>query len=177
MKIQRLLFLIFVITTFYFCTTRQTKEKIKQEQDTTNFPGDTIYVQGDTVVLKNDTLVRNLLLKVNLNQYIGKTVGELLVNDTIKRYKKYFFIDEPPCVLSSLNLIFARGLHLQIRAYPLKYTPRFSKTEDFDFNLFKKEKIRTLRIDREYFEQNVVKKYKSKNKPRPPNTRLCSLAG
>ena len=160
MKVLRLLFLTFVITTFCFCTTRQTKEKIKQEQDTTNLPGDTIYVQGDTVVLKNDTLVRNLLLKVNLSQYIGKTVGELLENDTIKKYKRCFFMDEPPSVLSSLNLTFARGLYLEIRAYPLKYTPSFSETQDFDFNLFKKEKIRTLRIDKEYFEENVVNEYK-----------------
>lgn len=144
---------IIFLTTFFLyvlCSFGQTK--------------DTIYVQGDTVILKKDTLTRNLLLSVDLKKYVGKTVEELLQNDTIKMYKKNWWTDEPPGKLKSLNLTFARGLYLEI--YPVRENGKavqFSMTKDFDIEAFKKLKIQKLIIDREYFEENVVKEYSKKN--------------
>jgi hypothetical protein len=125
---------------------------------------DTIYVQGDTVLLKQDTTMRNLLMSVNLKYFIGKTVADLLQNDTIKMYKSYWWTDEPPGKLQSLNLTFARGLYLKI--YPVRQNGQavqFSMTNDFDLEAFKKLKIQELIIDEDYFEENVVKKYTKQN--------------
>ncbi len=126
---------------------------------------DIIIVQGDTVNLKKDTALRNMLMKVNLKKYIGKTVEELLQNSTIKRYKSYWWSDEPPGKLRSLNLTYARGLYLEI--YPAEKEGRavqFSKIKKFDFEAFKKMEIQDLIIDKDYFEKNVVKRFSKKNK-------------
>jgi hypothetical protein len=144
---------IILLTTFLlyvFCAFGQSK--------------DTIYVQGDTVILKKDTLMRNLLISVNLKNYIGKPVEELLQNDTIKMYKNYWWSDESPGKLQSLNLTFARGLYIKI--YPVRkngQAVQFSMTNDFDIEAFKKLKIQELIIDKDYFEEKVVKKYSKKN--------------
>ena len=124
---------------------------------------DTIYIHGDTVILKKDTVMRNMLMQVNLNNYIGKTVSELLEKDTIKMYNHYYWSDEPPGKLYYLSLVYARGLYLKI--YPVcknGQAVQFSETSNFDFEAFKKEKIEKIIIDRDYFEENVVKKYSKK---------------
>lgn len=114
--------------------------------------------RNDAINLKRDTLIRNMLVNVNINNFIGKTVGQLLENDTIGKYKEYWWTNEPPGKLASLNLSYARGLSLVIYAYPLKYTPSFSDKLEFDFELFKKEQIKKLEIDKDFFEENVRKR-------------------
>jgi len=117
---------------------------------------DAICIQEDTVILKQDTTKQTLLTSVNLKYYIGKTVDELLQNDTIKTHESYWWTDEPPGKLESLNLTFARGLYLKI--YPAKrkgQAVQFSITNDFDFEAFKKLKIQELVMDRDHFEEEV----------------------
>src|SRR5688572_757231 len=77
---------------------------------------DTTQYGKDKINLKRDTILRNLLVKVNLTRYIGKTVGQLLTNDTIKQFTRRYWSDEPPGVLDGLVLIYARGLSLTINA-------------------------------------------------------------
>ena len=122
-----------------------------------------IVVQGDTVNLAKDTLVRNKLLHLNLRQFEGKTVTELLKNDTAKLYKNHWFSDEPPFKLQSLNLTFARGLYLTIYFAELKYQPRFSKTGQHSFDKILNETISKIKLDQSFFEENVVKKYAKPN--------------
>jgi hypothetical protein len=97
-------------------------------------------VQGDTINLANDTAIRNKLVKLNLRQFNDRTVGEILKNDTIRLYKKYWFSDEPPGHLSTLNLTFARGLYLEIWFDQLKYQPSFLKTPTLVSTKFLKRK-------------------------------------
>jgi hypothetical protein len=124
---------------------------------------DTIYVQGDTVILKRDTLMRNLLMLINLNNYVGRTVGELLQNDTIKMYQSRWWSTEPHGKLRSLNLTFARGLYIKIFPVETNGQPvQFSISSDFDFEAFKREIISMIFIDKNYFDENVVKKYGKK---------------
>lgn len=122
-----------------------------------------IVVQGDTVNLVKDTLVRNKLLNLDLRRYEGKTVAELLKNDTIKLFKNHWFSDEPPLKLRSLNLTFARGLYLTMYFADLKHQSRFSKTGQHSFDKILKEKISKIELDRSFFEENVVKKYVNPN--------------
>jgi hypothetical protein len=121
--------------------------------------GKNFIVQGDTVNLFKDTVIRNKLVGLNLYLFRGKTVKELLQNDTIKLYKQYWWTNEPPGKLRSLNLTYARGLYLSVFVDTLKYQPRFSEWNRFDFEKFLKEKVSTVELDRDFFEENVVKKY------------------
>lgn len=139
-----------------FCALFLTNSAIAQKSEI-------IIVQGDTVNLAKDTLVRNKLLHLNLEQFEGKTVAELLKNDTIKLYKKHWFSEEPPFKLQSLNLTFARGLYLTMYFAELKYQPRFSKTGQFSFNKILNETISKIELDKSFFEENVVKKYAKSN--------------
>jgi pSer/pThr/pTyr-binding forkhead associated (FHA) protein len=116
-------------------------------------------VQGDTINLAKDTVVRNKLINLNLLQFEGKTVAELLKNDTAKLYKRHWFSEEPPLKLRSLNLTFARGLYLTIYFAELKYQSRFSKTGQYSFNKILRETISKIELDKNFFEENVVKKY------------------
>lgn len=116
-------------------------------------------VKGDTVNLAKDTLVRNKLVGLNLRRFQGKPVAALLENDTISLYKNYWFEEEPPFKLNSLNLTYASGLYVKIYFKKLKYQPRFSKTGKFSFQKIQKETIGAIQIERRYFEDNVVKKY------------------
>ena len=116
-------------------------------------------VQGDTINLAKDTVIRNKLVGLNLRQFERKTVKELLQNDTVKLYKKHWWTDEPPGKLHSLNLTYARGLYLCVFVDTLKYQSRFSESNRFSFEKFLKEKVSSVKLDREFFEENVVKKY------------------
>lgn len=113
---------------------------------------------------QKDCVKLNLLNSVNLKNYIGKTVEELLQNDTIKMYKEKWWEDEPPGKLQSLNLTFTSGLYLKI--YPVRkngQAVQFSVTNNFDFESFKKLKIQKLILDKDSIEENFVKKHTNKN--------------
>ena len=133
----------------------------------------TIIVQGDIINLSKDTVVRNKLLRLNLRKFEGRTVKELLQNDTVKLYKNYWWSDEPPGKLQSLNLTFARGLYLCVFVDTLKYQPRFSEWNRFSFDKFLNEKVSAVKLDRDFFEENVVKKY---SKCRTTNAQQCIAA-
>ena len=121
--------------------------------------GKAFVVQGDTINLSKDTVIRNKLVRLNLHQFEGKAVKQLLQNDTVKLYKKYWWTDEPPGKLQSLDLTFARGLYLRVFVGKLKYQPRFSERMSFSFEKFLNEKVSSVELDRDFFEDNVVKKY------------------
>lgn len=109
-----------------------------------------IVVQDDTINLSKDTVIRNKLVRLNLHQFEGRTVKQLLQNDTVKLYKKYWWTDEPPGKLQSLNLTFARGLYLQVFVDTLKYQPRFSARMSFSLEKFLKEKVSSVELDRDF---------------------------
>lgn len=95
-------------------------------------------------------------IQVNLKKYIGKTVGELLETDLVKHYKDYNWSDEPPGKLNSLNLNYQNEVNLQIYAQQLKFTPSFSEINKFNIELFKKEKITKIIIEKNDIE-TVIK--------------------
>lgn len=127
--------------------------------------GQTTRSKGDIVVLERDTVIKNKLMKLDLSKFKGLTVETLLQNDTIKMYKNYWWTDEPPGKLRSLNLTFARGLFLEI--YPVRKEGRavqFSETMTFDFEGFKKLRISELIIEKDFFEEQVIKMTSEKAK-------------
>jgi hypothetical protein len=98
-----------------------------------------------------------MLKELDLDKFIGKTVDELLLNDTVKLYTNYFSSDEPPFKLDHFNLVFANGLYLKIYSFDLKFVERYSLERKWDFETFKKEKISKLVIDSYSYEQNLEK--------------------
>ena len=94
----------------------------------------------------NETPEQDIFFKVNLKNYIGKSVGELLKNNAIQNYNDYYWSDEPPGKLNSLNLVYPNKISLEIYAHQLKFTPSFSETLNFNIELFKKEKVTKIII-------------------------------
>lgn len=94
----------------------------------------------------NETPEQDIFLKVHLKNYIGKSVGELLKDNAIQNYNDYYWSHEPPGKLNSLNLVYSNKINLEIYAHPLKFTPSFSETLNFNLELFKKEKITKIII-------------------------------
>ncbi len=137
---NRILVFILVIFLIFSCQERQSKKVNKIEVN----------------MSLNDTLKYDLFFKIHLKNYIGKTVGELLENEGIKHYNDYYWSDEPPGKLNSLNLIYPNKINLEIYVYPLKFTPSFSETNNFNIELFKKEKIIKLIII-EDFKETILK--------------------
>jgi hypothetical protein len=119
----------------------------------------------DTIVLERDTTIRNQLIALDLSSFKGKTVEEVLQNEIIGKYKEYWWTDEPPGKLQSLNLTYARGLYLKI--FPVRkdgQAVQFSETATFDFESFKKLKISELKIDMGFFEDRVEEINSGKDK-------------
>ncbi|WP_462253450.1 hypothetical protein [Ferruginibacter sp.] len=119
---------------------------------------DSISIKYKDFILDRDTTIRNKLLKFDLNNFIGKRVNDLLSNETIAEYDTYWFSDEPPFKLNCLYLKYANGLYLKVFASSLRYQPRYSKERKFNFELYKKEKISKIVLDRKWFELNIAKK-------------------
>jgi hypothetical protein len=118
--------------------------------------GQKINHDNDTIVLARDTTIRNQLIALDLSTLKGKTVETLLQNEIIGKYKEYWWTDEPPGKLQSLNLTYARGLYLKI--FPVQkdgQAAQFSASGTFDFESFKKLKISELTIDKDFFEKRV----------------------
>ena len=112
-----------------------------------------IFMTGeDTLKSNKDLVVYEKLIHLNLNRFIGQTVGDILQNDTIKLYAKYEWASTHPLKLAGLNLIYADGLYLEIEANPTQYTNKTSHTGKYDLEKFKKEKITKVKLDKSYFE-------------------------
>lgn len=111
------------------------------------------------VVFKGDSAVRDKLIAFNYNSYVGKTVKEFLRNDTIRLYRKYFWIDEPPMKLYYLCLEYAKGLYVNIYVASLKYQPRMSIKRKWSFDKYLKEQISNIELDKDFFEENVLRKH------------------
>jgi hypothetical protein len=88
-----------------------------------------------------DSSLRRSASKVNLAPYVGKIVGQLLKNDTIKQFKGYHWTEKSPGLLYALVLEYSKSLSLVVYAKSLKYTDPHSDTKQFDFESFKKEQI------------------------------------
>jgi hypothetical protein len=123
---------------------------------------DTIYFETDTVILRNDISLLNKLMQVNLKKYIGKSVEQLLKDTVINKYKNFWWEDEPPGVLNSLNLTYSRGLYLKIYFKDLKYSSRFTEKCEWELKLIKKEEIGSLVIAKDEFMRDIISEYTRK---------------
>lgn len=126
------------------------------EQLTFGQLNDTLYKGSCGTILKSDITLKSNLQKIDLQQYNGKTVYELLQNQTIKQYINYgYFIDESTGEIESVTIIFAPGLQISIKVKHLNYTKNFISTLSFDFELFKKEIITSLELDATLFNELI----------------------
>ena len=112
-------------------------------------------MKGDTIILKRDTVIRNKLLQIDFNSFIGRKVQDLLNDETIGQYKTHFWSDEPPSILHSLFLTYAPGLYVEVIVNRLKYQPQFSESREFSFELYKKEKISKINLNKRWFEEKI----------------------
>lgn len=89
----------------------------------------------------DDSTKMEILKKVDYSKYIGKSVGDILKNDTIKYFIDYMLIEGKPYTLSSLLLSYSEDVTLQIHVSQVKYQPDVRYDGKWDYGLFQKEKI------------------------------------
>lgn len=95
---------------------------------------------------QNDTIVLSNLRKLDKKYFIAKEVREFLDKETVSCYIKRNFITEPPNRLAYLLLSYGSDVVIEIIPEELKFQKSFSRTNSWDFELFKKERIAMIRL-------------------------------
>ena len=115
-----------------------------------NKKGNTVEVteiQADSVKeLKQDN-IKIKLEEVYFENYCGKTLGELLENDTLKNYKRYYFVDEPPFKLVLVVFTYPNAdKNLFFYVEDLEHQNLVNTDWNWSFELLKKEKIERIGV-------------------------------
>jgi hypothetical protein len=88
------------------------------------------------------------LTKIETQDYINKPVEELL-SDIGRPYQEYQFISEPPGVLSGCVFVYDNDQCLKVYlTKKLSYLDEYNEKMDWDIDLFKKERIGSIRIEK-----------------------------
>lgn len=102
-------------------------------------------MQGQPII-KCDTTSMEEILKFDYSRFIGRTVGELLLLDPIRKYKRKTFLYGTPGVLSGMYFELDDHFYVQVLVFKYKYQQQLNKTMNWDFELFLKETISKIRF-------------------------------
>jgi hypothetical protein len=82
---------------------------------------------------------------VDYKAYCGKTLGELLEDETLKNYEDYYFVDEPPFVLAFIVFKYpSTDKTLSIHLGSLVHQKSLNVGNEWSFDLLKKEKFKVV---------------------------------
>jgi len=87
------------------------------------------------------------MFKHELSFYERKPLGELM-SDTDVKLVRHTYNDEPPGRLSGVYLVFENNVTIRASFRSYKYVHPISLTNDWDFELVKKEIVSELKFDR-----------------------------
>ena len=90
--------------------------------------------------------ILNKLRNVVFGNYIGKNMKEFIHNDTIIPYQRCYWKTKSPGLLNHLQLIYIKGLFINVYAEKLKYIKAYSENESWDWKLFLNEKITKIEL-------------------------------
>ena len=94
---------------------------------------------------------------ITKRDFIGQPVANYLKSNYIKDFRQYIFIDEKPGLLKSINLIYENDLSIEVEVHNYSFLNPFDEKRKWDINLFKKEKISSIRIMQK---RNLIKDIK-----------------
>lgn len=125
----------------------QNKQEEKVDSDLQNIEQSNLHQKPKKATKEID------LEKVDYKSYCGKTLGELLENETLKNYSSYSYIDEPPFVLALIIIEYPNTKKsLSVYVGDLVYQKNFSEdmSRNWSFELLKKEKFEIIDIIENY---------------------------
>lgn len=126
-------------------------------QQTTTVPLDDLE-ESERIDLAKDTLLRNMLLEINLDKYLGKTVAAFVQNDTVKRFKSYSFSASRPFTTNVIELQYANGLTLEVE----NNKNRFKTVKVITLNIYMNDTIKNIQLKRDKFESYVKRDMEKK---------------
>jgi hypothetical protein len=137
------------LVTSYGCTTRHEEVKSTETPIASTVEKPKQKAEDSLALNSHEKALLDKLAKVDKQTFIGKTVGSFIKQSTIKEYKDYYFIDEPPGHLNHLTLVYSDKIHIEIYAQKLEYTKIFSET-GWNLKVYAKEKIKEIRLCTEH---------------------------
>ncbi len=85
--------------------------------------------------------------EVDYKFYCGKTLGELLEDETLKGYESHLIADEPPFLLSSVDFDYSNSnKSLSVHFGDLVYQEKFNSNINWSFDLLKEEKFEWISV-------------------------------
>lgn len=100
-----------------------------------------------------DSILLQKLKNLDKKKFVKKSVGTFLKDPLIAKYSSHLFSDEPPGRLQYMTIIFTKNLYIQVYVSDYKYVERFNINRNWNFEKFKKEKVRELRL---YYHDKLV---------------------
>ena len=130
----------YLLTVLILCSCQaqeNKKEKTLAQTEVQETPKD--IVKKDSIKIK--------LEEVYFENYCGKTLGELLENDTLKNYDDYYFIDEPPLKLSIVVFTYSNAdKKLFFYVGEMEHQKQVNTEWNWSFELLKKEKVEYIGV-------------------------------
>ena len=87
-----------------------------------------------------------MLEKLDKRKFVSKEIKVVLENDTARRYTEKSFVAEPPDKLAFLLLSHGQDIFIEIVPKELRFQKSFSRTNSWNFELFKKETIAKIKL-------------------------------
>lgn len=66
-------------------------------------------------IINTDSIPVDSVLSKNYERFIGSKIKEFVIEDYVRLYEDYSFVDEPPGYFKGFKLIFGKGTYFLIR--------------------------------------------------------------
>jgi hypothetical protein len=104
------------------------------------------FAQCDTVLSKKDTLVKEFLLKLEVNSYKGIQIGSFLKMDSIRNFCRIRFLREPAQVCTGLAAYYKGFITLNIYISQVDCGGFVGDSKNWDIEKLKKCKIYKVEV-------------------------------
>lgn len=121
-----------------------TSKQFVTHLSTTKNNNEILVIEHKDYILCYDVAKQSKIQEINLTQFEGKTIGELIQQKGLKSYNSITYKDEPPGKLRSITLLYGNA---SIIIYPIeknKQPVQFKIDRKFDLESLKKETINII---------------------------------
>jgi hypothetical protein len=108
------------------------------------FSSSICYSQSNKISIADSILITKIK-NAKPRNFIGKTLNEYLLNDSLKKYKEWIPSTEPHGKLYSILLSYSKRIWVEIIFTDILYQKKFSEKFKWNFDLLKKEKIAEIK--------------------------------
>lgn len=105
-----------------------------------------ISLKGYCQTSVKENKVMETILNIKYSNFIGKEVYNLLMEDGIREYKSFTFVDNKPFVLSGAIIVINSQISIEIFVSDFKYQQQSNQKRVWDKSLFYKENISRIKV-------------------------------